>query len=151
MENGDVRRCIATTCGACAVSLQALRFHVVPDHGLKADQLDQLRHWGAGLQNDSRAEVAAAGKAISLLVEEIERLHVLMWDRRLSESRQRAAGPSEDVQLSLAARVRRATGFASDPHEIDDSKHVSTPFPQEGPQHPTLSPEGGEKSTPGDG
>jgi hypothetical protein len=87
----------------------------VPDHGLKADQLDQLRNWGAGLQNDGRAEVAAAGKAISLLIEEIERLHVLLWDQRLAESRPRADAPIDDVQLSLAERVRRAAGLAPDP------------------------------------
>lgn len=55
----------------------------MPDSGLKADEVDQLRRWGAGLRNDPRPEVAAAGKAIELLIEEIERLHVLIWDRQL--------------------------------------------------------------------
>jgi hypothetical protein len=119
----------------------------VPDYGLKADQLDQLRAWGAGLQNDSRAEVAAAGKAISLLVEEIERLHVVIWDQRLSESRPGAEAPVEDVQLSLAERVRRATGLAPDPQPVGEREAVSTPFPQEGSRHPTQSREGAKNST----
>jgi len=42
-----------------------------------------LRRWGSGLQKDGRDEVAAAGRAILLLIEEIERLHVLLWDRKL--------------------------------------------------------------------
>ena len=55
----------------------------VTDHGLDAEKLEVLRGWGTGLQNDPRAEVAAAGRAIMLLIEEIERLHVLVWDRQL--------------------------------------------------------------------
>ncbi len=69
--------------------------------GFKADELDQLRRWGAGLQHDAREEVAAAGRAIVLLIEEIERLHVLAWDRRLY--------PEEDVQelpTTLRERLR---------------------------------------------
>jgi hypothetical protein len=48
-----------------------------------ADELEQLQRWGAGLREDQRPEVAAAGKAILLLIEEIEHLHVLIWDRLL--------------------------------------------------------------------
>ena len=55
----------------------------VEQAGLSADELEQLRRWGAGLQQDSRLEVSAAGRAIVLLIEEIERLHVLVWDHRL--------------------------------------------------------------------
>jgi hypothetical protein len=55
----------------------------VPDRGLDAEKLEVLRGWGGGLQNDSRPEVAAAGRAIMMLIEEIERLHVLVWDRQL--------------------------------------------------------------------
>jgi hypothetical protein len=50
---------------------------------LDAEKLAILRRWGAGLQTDGREEVSAAGRAILLLIEEIERLHVLVWDRRL--------------------------------------------------------------------
>jgi hypothetical protein len=55
----------------------------MPGHGLDAEKLEILRRWGGGLQNDGRAEVAAAGRAIMLLIEEIERLHVLVWDKQL--------------------------------------------------------------------
>ncbi len=50
---------------------------------LDAEKLAVLRRWGTGLQTDGREEVSAAGRAILLLIEEIERLHVLVWDRRL--------------------------------------------------------------------
>jgi hypothetical protein len=55
----------------------------VPGSELDAEKLAVLRRWGTGLQTDGREEVSAAGKAILLLIEEIERLHVLVWDRRL--------------------------------------------------------------------
>src|SRR5262245_39972593 len=43
---------------------------------LDAEKLEVLNRWGTGLQTDARAEVAAAGRAILLLIDEIERLHV---------------------------------------------------------------------------
>jgi hypothetical protein len=55
----------------------------VPDGGLDAEKLGILRRWGTGLQADAREEVAAAGRAITLLIEEVERLHVQLWDKRL--------------------------------------------------------------------
>ena len=55
----------------------------MPTDGLDAEKLDVLRRWGSGLHEDDREEVAAAGRAILLLIEEIERLHVLVWDRKL--------------------------------------------------------------------
>ena len=55
----------------------------VSAHGLDAEKIEVLRRWGEGLQTDAREEVAAAGRAILLLIEEIERLHVLLWDRKL--------------------------------------------------------------------
>jgi hypothetical protein len=55
----------------------------VPAQGLDEEKLAVLLRWGEGLQADPRAEVAAAGRAILLLIEEIERLHVLLWDKRL--------------------------------------------------------------------
>ena len=51
--------------------------------GLDAEKLGVLRGWGEGLERDQRDEVAAAGRAILMLVDEIERLHVLMWERHL--------------------------------------------------------------------
>jgi hypothetical protein len=72
----------------------------VEQAGLNAEELEQLRRWGAGLQQDSRLEVSAAGRAIVLLIEEIERLHVLVWDHRLYP-------PEDDLPVTLAARLRQ--------------------------------------------
>ena len=73
----------------------------VEQAGLNADELEQLRRWGAGLQQDPRLEVSAAGRAIVLLIEEIERLHVLVWDHRLYPP------GYDDLPVTLAQRLRQ--------------------------------------------
>jgi hypothetical protein len=54
----------------------------VPKQRLDEEKIETLRSWGDGLQNDSREEVRAAGRAITLLVEEIEALNVDLWNAR---------------------------------------------------------------------
>jgi hypothetical protein len=67
----------------------------VPDGGLDVEKLSLLGKWAEGLQRDQRPEVAASGKAILMLIEEIERLHVVVWDGRLNPSREPEAEPRE--------------------------------------------------------
>lgn len=55
-----------------------------------------LGAWGAGLSADARDEVRAAGKAIVLLIDEIERLHVDLWNAKAGEPNAAAAGSSPD-------------------------------------------------------
>jgi hypothetical protein len=95
---------------------------VVSAPGLDAEKLDVLRRWGGGLQGDGREEVAAAGRAILLLIEEIERLHVVLWDRKLypdapveapvalppqAEALAAPEGDDENVPETLSERLRR--------------------------------------------
>ena len=69
-----------------------------------------LRRWGEGLARDDRDEVRAAGRAITLLIEEIEHLHVDLWNERAQQS---APAPLEmetdtaepEVQSNLRARL----------------------------------------------
>jgi hypothetical protein len=49
---------------------------------LDEQKLEILRGWGQGLAGDARDEVRAAGKAIVLLIGEIERLHIELWHAR---------------------------------------------------------------------
>jgi hypothetical protein len=112
-----------TTPGSGADGRFGLRYcqRVLAD-GLDAEKLDVLRRWGAGLQRDGREEVAAAGRAILLLIDEIERLHVLVWDRKLYPDAPIAApspaadaagdggedAPPENLSRTLRDRLRRA-------------------------------------------
>jgi hypothetical protein len=53
--------------------------------------------------------VSAAGRAIVLLIEEIERLHVLVWDHRLYPP------DSDDLPVTLAQRLRQRLRPQTDP------------------------------------
>ena len=52
---------------------------------LDEQRLEILRGWGAGLASDDREELRAAGKAITVLIEEIDRLQVDLWNARAVE------------------------------------------------------------------
>ena len=49
---------------------------------LDDEKLETLRSWGTGLAAEGRDELRAAGKAILILIEEIERLQVDVWHTR---------------------------------------------------------------------
>ncbi len=53
-----------------------------PQERLDEAKIEMLRTWGEGLRTDPRDEVRAAGRAIALLVEEIERLNIDLWHAR---------------------------------------------------------------------
>jgi hypothetical protein len=84
--------------------------------GLDDDKLSMLAKWAGGLRLDPRAEVAAAGRAIEMLIDEVERLNVLIWDDQLESSAPvtpasdvppEPAAPAEDLLLPLRARLRQ--------------------------------------------
>jgi hypothetical protein len=77
----------------------------VPDPGLDVEKLSLLGQWAEGLQRDPRGEVAAAGKAILMLIEEVERLHVTVWDGLLN--------PGKKSELELASREAELEDFPS--------------------------------------
>ncbi len=54
--------------------------------------METLRAWGEGLRTDPRDEVRAAGRAITMLVEEIERLNIDLWHAR-ADSRETSGRP----------------------------------------------------------
>jgi hypothetical protein len=80
---------------------------------LDEDKVEQLRRWGVGLSKDASDEVRATGKAILLLIEEIERLHVDLWNAKAMGSPEAHDGVGEEVrsdaslETSLRARLRR--------------------------------------------
>jgi hypothetical protein len=79
---------------------------------LDEEKLEMLRAWGEGLLNDGRAELRAAGRAIMMLVEEIELLHVDLWHARQDTAKDagipRAESEGSRRQLGLLLQRRIA-------------------------------------------
>jgi hypothetical protein len=85
---------------------------------LDEQRLEILRTWGAGLATDTRAELRAAGKAIMILIDEIEQLQVDAQRARApnpspieSGNREAEQEPVEAVSSqSLSASLRERLG-----------------------------------------
>jgi hypothetical protein len=79
-----------------------------------ADRLDEeklgvLRTWGEGLSSDSRDELRAAGKAILLLLEEVELLHVDLWHAREPGDDEARQPPDVTPERWIESLRRRGT------------------------------------------
>lgn len=80
---------------------------------LDESKIEQLRGWGTGLAANGSDDLRATGKAILMLIEEIERLRIDLWNATTREETQPDQSDGEDqVQASreprLRARLRRA-------------------------------------------
>ena len=76
---------------------------------LDAEKLDTLRRWGHGLETDERDEIRSAGRAILLLIEEIERLHIDLWHARAGDEAILEPEPEPadvDIPTSLVTSLR---------------------------------------------
>jgi hypothetical protein len=84
---------------------------------LDAEKLETLRRWGEGLREVGSEELAAAGRAILLLLDEIDRLHIDLWHRTQSPPTEPEENASNDTSLSatLRDRLRWRLGRANDP------------------------------------
>jgi hypothetical protein len=88
---------------------------------LDEEKLEALRAWGLGLRQAEGVELAATGRAILMLVEEIDRLHVELWHARLRVSEpdpepvEQPAQGEEPVEPALQGRLRRVLRRNSEP------------------------------------
>jgi hypothetical protein len=72
-------------------------------------KIDQLQRCGSGLANAEDDDLRATGKEIRLLIEEIEALHVDLWNAKalgLDTAAHEDERPEHDLHRSLAARLR---------------------------------------------
>lgn len=81
---------------------------------LDEDKLEQLRRWGAGLAGTEDEELRATGKAILLLIDEIEGLHVELWNAKAAAAPAEEPEPDDGIEETrasldgtLGARLRR--------------------------------------------
>jgi hypothetical protein len=70
---------------------------------LDEEKLEALRSWGEKLRQASGEEYAAVGRAILLLVEEIDRLHIELWHARMQP---REGEPVLDLHARLQQTIR---------------------------------------------
>jgi hypothetical protein len=75
---------------------------------LDEGKIDQLRAWGSGLVANGSDDLRATGKAILLLIEEIERLHIDLWNAKAAQGQGESdpTGDEEPVQTSLDQTLR---------------------------------------------
>jgi hypothetical protein len=69
-----------------------------------------LRRWGTGLAAADDQELRATGKAILLLIEEIEALHVELWNAKTvsaEDGEPESEGEETSLERTLGARLRR--------------------------------------------
>jgi hypothetical protein len=82
------------------------------DDRLDEQKIETLHGWAEGLLRDERSEVRAAAKAILLLIDEIEHLHVDLWHARDSAGPEPALegepAPHPSLRSVLARRLRAA-------------------------------------------
>ena len=73
---------------------------------LEEEHLDVLKTWGAGLSAGAREELRAAGKAIMILIDEIELLQVDVWNARgLQQESVQEVSTTESLTATLHDRL----------------------------------------------
>lgn len=76
---------------------------------LDEERIEMLRSWGTGLSSSDRDELRAAGRAILMLIEEIDRLEADLWNERAAAIQ--ASGEQRSSQsLATSLRDRLAQG-----------------------------------------
>jgi hypothetical protein len=76
--------------------------------GLTDDQLAALKEWGEGLAGVEQVELQAAGRAIGLLIREIEALQRQAWHQQLALPAEVPEVPeSRSLAAALAQRLAR--------------------------------------------
>lgn len=106
---------------------------------LDEEKLEALRSWGERLRQAGGDEYAAVGRAILMLVEEIDRLHIELWHARMQRIEQEPAETEgtdagegreepEPVSSSLRARVQQVLrrDAAADPAVLQESDTESS-------------------------
>ena len=72
---------------------------------LDEERLELLRSWGTGLSTNGRDELRAAGKAIMMLIDEVERLQVDVWNARAALNQATVQRSSQSLACALRDRL----------------------------------------------
>ena len=72
---------------------------------LDEERIEMLRSWGTGLSTSARDELRAAGKAILMLIDEVERLQVDVWNARAALNQSTEQRSSQSLAGALRDRL----------------------------------------------
>ena len=75
---------------------------------LDEERIEMLRSWGDGLQTSDRDELRAAGRAILMLIEEIDRLEADLWNERAALIQAATERSSASLAGTLRERLARS-------------------------------------------
>lgn len=92
------------------MQLRARRVTIKGRMRLDEEKLEALRSWGERLRQSGSEESSAVGRAILMLIEEIDQLHIELWHMRLRETQ-----PDEPVAATLQDRLQRVLGREPEP------------------------------------
>ena len=104
---------------------------------LDEERLETLRNWGAGLSSSARDELRAAGKAILMLVDEIDRLEADLWNARAEATLAAAAAAA-----ATAPAEERTPARAPAP-ETAPAREAPAELPQRKRRTPVVEPSQG--------
>ena len=104
---------------------------------LDEEKLEALRSWGERLRQTGGEEYAAVGRAILMLVEEIDRLHIELWHARMQPREEEVAATDatttedeEPVVSGLQARLQKVLRREAAPDPVEqpalDTEPVTT-------------------------
>jgi hypothetical protein len=82
---------------------------------LDEERLETLREWGAGLSTSARDELRAAGKAILMLVDEVDRLDADLWNARAAAKEAAATAAAAVAEAEAAGRSEAAAADGEPP------------------------------------
>jgi hypothetical protein len=102
---------------------------------LEDDKLETLRRWGQGLREAGAEEQAAFGRAILMLIEEIERLRLELLRTREQGSQEPASGEAaldgdEQLPSTLRRRVQQAVRRHPEPTGSAAGSEQATESPE---------------------
>jgi len=97
---------------------------------LEDDELEALRRWGQALREAGGEELAPAGRAILMLLGEVERLRLELSLRRPSRedlpNREVVADPGETLPSTLRGRLQQELAEETG-SEADEQRTTSSP------------------------
>ena len=94
---------------------------------LDEERLETLRAWGAGLSSNARDELRAAGKAILMLVDEIDRLEADLWNARAEANQAAAAVAAEPAAVTEPVSPMEPVAVEASPPPVRPSHERRAP------------------------